>query len=357
MLLAELCSQAVDYPKNGKPVDISDLPRSLSRFKPDWHQAEVSGPRENDYYESDRALGHLFRNIELMPTQKGVPLDVPTKPTNPDMDPICLAIAPRVQHVLLDYVAPSSISTVGSMAGSDAGIDGAIDTTPQALFAKYARELRYIRVTHTLTDAPTDILTEEEVFIGAILSNCTQARWRKGRTYYMKLHTSMLVKDIRQRLVADPTKADPQTLKQGLKAAWDAYVWALRMQAERGTGQDGGEMEGIQSFGWVVLGVVLDCLQKLLGDLAPVPSQPLPTPPRTASPSPPPHMSREGSGRDRGGRGGKFGRTPGDRGNQGGQGARPGGVRGGGGRSGGRDGGGGGGARKGGGGGGARKER
>ena len=34
--LAFLHSQAVDYPKNGIPVDIHDSPRLLIRNKPDW---------------------------------------------------------------------------------------------------------------------------------------------------------------------------------------------------------------------------------------------------------------------------------------------------------------------------------
>ncbi len=40
--LAELCSQAVDYPKNGIPVDIHDSPRLLIRSKPDWKMVSVS---------------------------------------------------------------------------------------------------------------------------------------------------------------------------------------------------------------------------------------------------------------------------------------------------------------------------
>jgi RNA-dependent RNA polymerase len=66
MGLAKLYSQAVDYAKKGVPVDITnDFPRPLIKFKPDWNKAEVTGARELDYYESDRALGYLFRNIHL----------------------------------------------------------------------------------------------------------------------------------------------------------------------------------------------------------------------------------------------------------------------------------------------------
>lgn len=72
--------QAVDYPKQGIPVDLirNPLPRLLIRCKPDWrvhlkkhtlhygvitstrHAAEVVDPPKNDYYISDKALGKLY---------------------------------------------------------------------------------------------------------------------------------------------------------------------------------------------------------------------------------------------------------------------------------------------------------
>ena len=36
MKLAAMCSQAVDYPKNGVPVNIEEMPRTKLRAKPDW---------------------------------------------------------------------------------------------------------------------------------------------------------------------------------------------------------------------------------------------------------------------------------------------------------------------------------
>jgi hypothetical protein len=47
MKLATLCSQAVDYAKNGNPVVMrNNLPKLLIKFRPDWHKAEVTGTRE-----------------------------------------------------------------------------------------------------------------------------------------------------------------------------------------------------------------------------------------------------------------------------------------------------------------------
>ena len=101
--LATLCGQAVDYIKNGNPVELhGNLPKPPMKFKPDWHKVEVTGARELDYYESDRALGYMFRNIELLDPKapiEGLPTN-PPKANSPLKDSIPLALAPLVQCVL-----------------------------------------------------------------------------------------------------------------------------------------------------------------------------------------------------------------------------------------------------------------
>src|SRR6266849_10999482 len=188
MKLAALCSQAVDYAKNGNPVELhSNLPKPLIKFKPDWHKAEVTGARELDYYQSERALGLMFRNIELLDPEEPVE-GLPTKPTrSPLKDPISNVLAPLVQRVLNsdpdpDGAEPESESENGHV---------------EQLHEHYVCEMRYICVTHTLVDAPDVRLKEEEVVLGTILANCAQSRWRSDRTYRMKLHVEGLVDDIR----------------------------------------------------------------------------------------------------------------------------------------------------------------
>ncbi len=103
MKLARLCSQAVDYAKNGNPVDIhNNLPKPLNRFKPDWHKAEVTGARELDYYVSDRALGELYRNINLNDPKEPIEdLSVEgSGGTAPLEDPISRKVAPLVRSTL-----------------------------------------------------------------------------------------------------------------------------------------------------------------------------------------------------------------------------------------------------------------
>jgi len=120
------------------------------------------------------------------------------------------------------------------------------------LFDRYTRELRFLRLAHTLVDSPDVRLAEEEIVVGTILANCAEKRWRSDRTFHMRQHAEVLVKDIQGRIVKDIAGADCDALREGLKTAWQAWVWSL-----------GIEEVGKDSFGLVTLGTVLDCLKRL----------------------------------------------------------------------------------------------
>jgi RNA-dependent RNA polymerase len=243
MRLAALCSRAVDYAKNGEPVNIYNcLPKPLIKFKPDWHKAEVTGARELDYYVSDRALGHLFRNISLQdPTEpiKGFPIASPGS-IAPLEDAISCALAPLVQRTLNEAQEPP----------------GAENNQAEELYEHFACEMRYICVTHTLVDAPDVRLTEEEVVLGNILANCTQPRLRKDRSQRMRLHSGELLHDIRSRVVpsAEGTRTEDE-LRAALQTAWAMWGWAQHHQ----------DKEFIESFSLVMLHVILDGLKSLGG--------------------------------------------------------------------------------------------
>ncbi|KAA1469185.1 RdRP-domain-containing protein [Dentipellis sp. KUC8613] len=301
--LAELCSHAVDYPKNGKPVDIDTpnaLPRNLIPFKPDWHRPEdqMDDGHDADYYESDRALGHLYRNIKIRDLNAPLPTSAPPppppaekpkpngkkknkgkgkdkdkgkgkgRPPTPEPDPaappdsISQALFPLIQRAFDE----DSSSPEPDWAHS----------SPASLFTRYARELRCIRATHTLREEPGAMLAEAELAVGAILSACSNGRWRAARTFSMKTHVDVLVRNMRAAMMGEPVGGggagfgagrggadnegvDKEVLCAGLKRAWDAWTWVLGHQ----------ELEGIRSFGLVALGVVLDCLKRL--DLMPDP--------------------------------------------------------------------------------------
>ncbi|KAI0664721.1 RdRP-domain-containing protein [Cubamyces menziesii] len=248
--LAKLCSQAVDYPKNGVAVDIFDSPRLLIREKPDWKKAEDSDPRDTDYYFSSRALGVLFRSIDLnnlkLPTDSipipsgSVVLSTTTKREAPLSDVISQALRPFIERQLNYF--HNDDRNVADM---------------KALFLQYEQELRYICVTHALSDAPDIRLQEEEVVVGTILAVCSQQRWRKDRMQRMRLHSSELVRDVRRNLFQPVDILNPQQgeLLYGLSQAWLAWDFGMRNKT----------VFGARSFSLVALAVVLDTLNKLGG--------------------------------------------------------------------------------------------
>jgi RNA-dependent RNA polymerase len=240
MKLAELFSQAVDYAKNGIPVDIhNDLLKPLRKPKPDWHKAEVTGAREQGYYVSNRALGHLFRSIELHDLNE--PVECPR--SAPLKDPITQAVAPLIRRTL---------RTTTHDNDDDCQLDGDEGCAEQ-VHAHYVREMRFICTTHTLVDSPDVRLKEEEIVLGTILANCAQARWRSDRIYRMKQHAEQLVGDIYMQIVQCEGTPTEKQCRAALPHAWAVWCWA----------QHNEDKEYIESFRLLVLRIIFDCLKRL----------------------------------------------------------------------------------------------
>ena len=244
MKLAKLCSQAIDFATNGNPVDIyNNVPKLLIKYRPDWHKAEVTGTRQLDYYVSDRALGYMFRNIEVHDPDEpieGLPAKFP-ETTAPLKDPISRALAPLIRHALnADDTEPGAENE---------------NSHAEQLHAHYVCEMQYICVTHTLSDAPGIRLQEEEVVLGAILAKCVQARWRTDRACRMRLHAEGLVNDIRQQIIQSEEALTEDQLRSGLLRAWKMWAWAQYHRYD----------EFIESFSLIALGLMFDYLERLGG--------------------------------------------------------------------------------------------
>jgi RNA-dependent RNA polymerase len=246
-----LCGQAVDYARNGVPVNLQNrLPRLLIKYKPDWDKKEVAGARVLEYYESDRALGHMFRSITLRDPSE--PIDgFPTTAARtfvPLGDPISLALSPLIQN------------TLNANLNNAPGLPAAEIPQPEVLHAFYAREMQYICVTHTPVHAPEVRLKEEEVVLGTILATTSQPRRRSDLAFRMRLHSGALVRDVRAQIIRTANEGKPTVdeLRASLSVAWEMWCWAQRNHEDK---------EFIESFSLIVLGVVLDCLTSLWGPL------------------------------------------------------------------------------------------
>ncbi|KZT27322.1 RdRP-domain-containing protein [Neolentinus lepideus HHB14362 ss-1] len=232
--LAELCSRAVDYPKNGVPVNIDRSPRFLIPYKPDWHAAEVTAPRKTDYYESDRAVGHLYRAITLHD-----PSEMSRAPVAQADDPITSALDPLIRYHLKSYRAPESGP-------------GLVDIA----YRRHRDELRYICITHTLSNDPEVRLTEEEVLVTTILAKCSQKRWRKDRINRMNVHSTTLVKEIQQEWLKPEERDSPDGFRKGLHLAWLAWKYTIENSGRA-------DNDAMNSFALIALGMIFDALDKL----------------------------------------------------------------------------------------------
>ena len=152
LTLAKLCSDAVDYPKNGIPVDKSAAPRRLIPYKPDWKEGEEENPRKADFYRSERALGELYRQLEIATAIPNFE-DLENKPLS--NHPISNALKLKLENRYDMKNTPWSKELSDRM---------------HALFDRYVDELRYICTTHTLSDRHDVQLSEVEVVTGTILA-------------------------------------------------------------------------------------------------------------------------------------------------------------------------------------------
>lgn len=307
--LARLCSLAVDYPKSGRPVEINDMPRFLIPYKPDWKSEEELNPRETDYYVSTRAIGFLFRAITVEDdgpgsVEKGETRITDTSgattpdtklsrtPTPPVQSP-ARSVSPQQQvQDLFSTALESKITTyfIKSLTPIPATYLNPTDADYKGykippLFKRYALELKYICVTHTLSYGFDSRLKEEEVVLGTILAKCKKGRWHHERIEQMRVTMSQLVYmvlyDLRggvgpidsARFATDESSADPSitsqngsainTPDQRLLRAWMAWKYA----------RSNSKLYGSKSFGLLALQMIFEAIdnleagKKLSGDL------------------------------------------------------------------------------------------
>ncbi|KAF7790018.1 hypothetical protein EIP86_000966 [Pleurotus ostreatoroseus] len=217
-----------------------NLPSTIIRgHKPDWKRADDADPRDADYYESDRALGKLYRNIT-----PSLPADSPP-PTS------FTARSGSLSDTISEALKPYIVRQLGIQAVHTPNADFR-DLEP--LFRGYADELSMMRSLHTLKNAPGSVLLEEEVVLGVILVGCSLNKHRSDRAYRMRYDASVLVDNIRGQLYKRGREEHSQgEIRVGLRKAWRCWNFATR---QRG-------VSGSRSFALIALRAVLEALAAL----------------------------------------------------------------------------------------------
>lgn len=252
LTLANLHSNAVDYSKSGQPVPVKAIPKLRTPIKPDWSAPETVNADSDNYYESRRAIGRLFRAIDLpietrpdtrqprsqrKAKHRRAEDDLIEKFAHFDLDnarddPVFDVVADRVE----DF-----IDTYGPWEKSD------MDSIKQ-LFERYTSELHGICAANTLSHARTALLSEEEAIIGTIVQKSSQPRKRKDMMSSLRESTDVLVRAIREEL-----SGDDDLHEKSLERAWMA--WQLSCTA--------GKTFGAQSFGWLALGAIFEAIREI----------------------------------------------------------------------------------------------
>ncbi|KAI0093951.1 RdRP-domain-containing protein [Irpex rosettiformis] len=260
LALAALHSDAVDYPKTGMAVPIDRIPRNKSSAKPDWSCPELTvGDNTTLYYESQRWLGKLFREIKL-PEPHMPHIYLASRQRNVEMD--------RVVNMFKDNTLYSRHQPGGEIVlAVRIAVSEFIDPWRHSksqiretwkIFQEFAYELNSICVLHVLSTARAAMLTEEEALVGTIVAKCTDQKKRKEQTAKLRERTTNLF-DRTARQVVGPGLNEGDDFKQhtegALRRAWVAYGVSLIFRRS--------EFFGSQSFGILALSEIFDAIKKL----------------------------------------------------------------------------------------------
>ena len=251
--LANLHSNAVDYPKSGQPVPLEKIPKVRGKRRPDWNAPEIIDQNSSSrFYESRRAIGRLFRAIDLPLKQQ----------------PVALLRQRRRQDRLRDferleagfdhfnqsdarqsYLFDAIQERVEESIKIDTNGDQELVDSIVRLFKSYAVHLQAVCMSNTLSQSQATPLSEGEVIVGTIAQHTTQPRKRKELMAKVRDTTDRLVKGIREELAGDDSIGSEESLYR----AWTAWEFSVSQ----------GDTFGAKSFGWIALGVIFDAIKEV----------------------------------------------------------------------------------------------
>ena len=248
MTLAQLHSDAVDYPKSSTPVPHSKIPKLKFPAKPDWNQPETMNDSKNaNYYPSQRAIGRLFREIELpaLDIVRNVSRMQRRRLRVEEEDDRLIAQFGRISLRDNDQVDEAVYGRIIDFI--DADVDSDHRTSAIALFDRYIAELKMICAAHTISYHRDAMLTEEEAVVGTIVARTSQPRYRRDMISKLRDQTNLQVKGVKNELVSEEDGFETK-----LRKAW--ALWRVT-QEER-------ELMGAKSLGLIALGVIFDTIRE-----------------------------------------------------------------------------------------------
>ncbi|KAF7791939.1 hypothetical protein EIP86_002965 [Pleurotus ostreatoroseus] len=245
--LSALHSDAVDYPKSGQPVNLSAIPKLKFKIKPDWNAPETSVDLSR-FYESQKAIGRLFRDIQLPEIDTARRAQNAQRrhlSDNASLEDIIEAFKQPVQY------EDGSVSVEVALRVSEFVRIGAYDDDLVAevweQYTRYVSELRGICADFTLSYGKDAMLTEEEVVVGTIVAPCPQPRRRRDFMSQMREQATTLVDSVRYDLSGEEGTLPERSLQR----SWVAYRLAEIKE----------DTFGARSFAWIALGEIFEAIR------------------------------------------------------------------------------------------------
>ncbi|KAG2109648.1 RdRP-domain-containing protein [Suillus discolor] len=268
MELAKLASHAVDFPKSGTPVNFTQLPRfkSKNQPKPDFLAKEGADLNSDQYYNSKKLLGQLYRRV---PVKRWIPQE-----WNEDRSP---SDGASVENAL---------SHVGLR---NLGLSGLTPPTQELieemtyLLEAYCEQLLVIGQSHTILKNKDSHVSEAELLSGTIMANWSDHHRRRDAVTAMNLQTRELVRAVRAELLVKDLAVSEAEMYDDEEDDYDDWTfreefddteqrsmaetfkrsWAAWCVAED-TLKEESRMFGAQSFGLIALGRMLEIVKESL---------------------------------------------------------------------------------------------
>lgn len=173
--MAEFASRAVDYPKTGTPVNLTDLPRPPQAERPDFLSGESSTRRLNDrFYRSPKILGILFRRV-LIDDDTPIRHHGDLVPTDGSKIRTC------IQRAVVDDLGLPPLE----LQSRD------LELEMRYLLEAYSDRLLDIAQTHTLSKHVDSNLSEEELVSGTIMASWADHNKRREAVISMNFQVSV----------------------------------------------------------------------------------------------------------------------------------------------------------------------
>ncbi|KIK69614.1 hypothetical protein GYMLUDRAFT_212277 [Collybiopsis luxurians FD-317 M1] len=258
--LAQLHSDAVDFPKTGQPVNPDDIPRLHFLSRPDWYAPENINSDSSLYYKSQRAIGKLARAIALEDIEPSSTVHRPDPakrdPDKPKMRPGYPGRPSTVFRNLETFIQDDELYSLLQARLGQFGIalDGDDIETAEilAIYEDFIELFENAATSFSLSSRT--VLAEEEVLLGTIAARTSHVKDRREKIARLRSVTQQMVNDIR----ADLAGNDVEDLRKISQRAWMAWQLA-REQVKQGT-------FGARSFQFVALGLLLSSIKDLEDD-------------------------------------------------------------------------------------------